>query len=118
MMNYYPERSSLSKVVIMVRGYAEKEGYYVGSGSYRMADELAKNGLVTISVDFLGFGNSEAESTDVLEARFEKVVTVMDLVATVKSLPWVDKNRVGIWAHSNGGQIVLSTVEVLGRKYQ
>jgi len=116
MMNYYPERSSLSKVVIMVRGYAEKEGYYVGSGSYRMADELAKKGFVTISVDFLGFGNSEGESTDVLEARFEKVVTVMDLIATVKSLPWVDKNRVGIWAHSNGGQIVLSVAEVLGER--
>jgi len=114
MMNYYPERSSLSKVIIMVRGYAEKEGYYVGSGSYRMADELAKSGLVTISVDFLGFGNSEAESTDVLEARFEKVVTVMDLIATVKSLPWVDKSSLGIWAHSNGGQIVLSVAEILG----
>ncbi len=116
MMNYYPERSSLSKVVIMVRGYAEKEGYYVGSGSYRMADELAKNGLVTISVDFLGFGNSEAESSDVLEARFEKVVSLMDLIATIKSLPWVDKNRLGIWAHSNGGQIVLSAGEVLGEE--
>jgi dienelactone hydrolase len=116
MMNYYPERSSLSKVIIMVRGYAEKEGYYVGSGSYRMADELAKNGFVTISVDFLGFGNSEAESTEVLEARFEKVVTVMDLIATVKSLPWVDKDSIGIWAHSNGGQIVLSVGEVLGER--
>lgn len=114
MMNYYPERSSLSKVIIMVRGYAEKEGYYVGSGSWRMADELAKHGFTTISVDFLGFGNSETESTDVLEARFEKVVSVMDLIATVKSLVWVDKDKVGIWAHSNGGQIVLSVAEVLG----
>jgi dienelactone hydrolase len=29
----------------------------------------------------------------------------------------VDKNRIGIWAHSNGGQIALSVLEVTGRRY-
>lgn len=117
MMNYYPEKSSLSKVIIMIRGYAEKEGYYSGSGSWRVADELAESGYTTISLDFLGYGDSDQESTDVLEARFEKVVTLLDLMETVKNLPWVDKGKIGIWAHSNGGQIVLSTLEASGANY-
>jgi alpha-beta hydrolase superfamily lysophospholipase len=117
MINYMPERSSLSPVIIMVRGYAEKAGYYPGSGSWRMADELAKKGYVTISLDFLGYANSEGESTDMLEARFHKVVEVLDLLESVKRIPWVDKNRIGFWAHSNGGQIVMSVLEVTGERY-
>jgi dipeptidyl aminopeptidase/acylaminoacyl peptidase len=30
----------------------------------------------------------------------------------VKNLPWVDKSKIGIWAHSNGGQIALSVLEI------
>ncbi|OGL54278.1 hypothetical protein A3K55_02450 [Candidatus Shapirobacteria bacterium RBG_13_44_7] len=79
-----------------------------------MADELAKEGYATISLDFLGYGGSEGESTDMLEARFEKAVSLVDLVETIKQIPWVDKKRIGIWAHSNGGQIVLSALEITG----
>jgi uncharacterized protein len=117
MMNYYPEKSSLSPVIIMIRGYAEKAGYYPGSGSWAVADKLAEAGYTTISLDFLGFADSDPESTDILEARFEKVESVMDLIESIKLLPWVDKNRIGIWAHSNGGQITLSVLEVTGGKY-
>jgi alpha-beta hydrolase superfamily lysophospholipase len=117
MINYYPEKSSLSKVIIMIRGYAEKAGYYSGFGSWRVADELAKAGYATISLDFLGYGGSDMESTDMMEARFEKVVNVLDLIGAVENLPWVDKTKIGIWAHSNGGQIALSVLEVTGKNY-
>ena len=117
MINYQPWKSSKSPVVIMVRGYAEKEGYYVGSGTWRVADQLAKAGFMTISLDFLGFGESDGESTDNLEARFEKVVSLLDLMAIVEDLPFVDKDNIYLWAHSNGGQIVLSVLEVTGGNY-
>ena len=42
---------------------------------------------------------------------------VIDLIENVKQLPWVDKNKIGIWAHSNGGQIALSVLEITGQKY-
>lgn len=116
MINYWGD-SKKRPVIIMIRGYAEKDGYYPGSGTWRVADELAKEGYMTISLDFLGYGNSEAESADVLEARFHKVIEVIDLIESVKQLPGVDKDRVGIWAHSNGGQIALSVLEVTGGKY-
>ena len=122
MMNYHPEKSSLSPVVIMIRGFAESEGYFIGSGSWKVANELARQsadklGYATISLDFLGYGNSDKESSDVLEARFQKVTQVIDLIETVKKIPWVDKQRIAIWAHSNGGQIALSVLEVTKENY-
>jgi alpha-beta hydrolase superfamily lysophospholipase len=82
-----------------------------------MADELARNGFVTVSLDFLGFGLSDQESTDILEARFEKPVSVLDLIESVKSLDFVDPEKIGIWAHSNGGQIAISVLEITQKNY-
>jgi len=103
-------------VVMMVRGYAEKEGYYPGFGSFRVADELAKEGYLTVSTDFLGYGESDEESEDMLEARFAKAVAVLDLLESVKNLDYIDEERVVIWGHSNGGQIVISVLEISGEK--
>jgi dipeptidyl aminopeptidase/acylaminoacyl peptidase len=107
-------KSNKMPALIMIRGFADNEGYYTGSGSWKAADYFAQQGFVTVSLDFLGFGGSDYESRDILEARFEKVMSVMDLVESVKNLDFVDPNRIGIWAHSNGGQIALSVLEVTG----
>lgn len=103
--------------IVMVRGFAETAGYYSGSGSWRIADRLASKGYATVSLDFLGFADSDMPSEDILEARFEKVPELMDLLATVKSLNFVDSSKIGIWAHSNGGQITLSALETMGGYY-
>lgn len=103
--------------IVMVRGYADKEGYYVGSGSWKMADYLAEKGYVTVSLDFLGFAQSDAEAKDALEARFEKAITLMDFIEAVKNVDFIDSSKIGIWAHSNGGQITLSVLEAMGGKY-
>lgn len=110
-------KSNKMPAIIMIRGFAEAENYFIGSGSWKMADELARNGFVTVSLDFLGFGKSESESTDILEARFEKPVSVLDLIESVKSLDFVDSGKIGIWAHSNGGQIAISVLEITGKNY-
>ena len=110
-------KSNKMPVIIMIRGFAESQSYFIGSGSWKMADELARNGFVTVSLDFLGFGKSESESTNILEARFEKPVSVLDLIESVKSLDFVDSGKIGIWAHSNGGQIAISVLEITGKNY-
>jgi len=110
-------QEKLCPTIIMIRGYADAEGYFIGSGSWKAADELARNGFITVSLDFLGFGLSDYESKDILEARFEKVMSVLDLIESVKEMEGVDKNRIGIWAHSNGGQIAISVLEITGGNY-
>lgn len=106
-----------SPAIIMIRGFADNYGYYIGSGSWRAADELARNGYVTVSLDFLGFGLSDNESKDILEARFEKPISVLELIEAVKDMDIVDPSKIGIWAHSNGGQIAISVLEISGKNY-
>lgn len=100
--------------VLMVRGYAERQGYYSGSGTDKVAEKLVEKGILTLAPDFLGYGESEAESEDMLEARFAKAETVLALLYSLKSLEMVDLDRVGLWGHSNGGQIILSVLEISG----
>lgn len=102
MMNYIDDGQKYG-AIIMIRGFADNGGYYIGSGSWKPADQFAQAGYVTVSLDFLGFGDSENESSDILEARFEKVETVLDLIESVKKLDFVNPSKIGIWAHSNGG---------------
>ena len=110
-------KNKKSPAIIMIRGFADSEGYFIGSGSWKAADELARNGFVTVSLDFLGFGLSDGESKDILEARFEKPVGVLDLIESVKKLDFVDPDKIGIWAHSNGGQIAISVLEITSGNY-
>jgi len=116
MMNYFDDGQK-RPLIIMIRGYAEQKGYYSGFGSWKVADELAKNGWSTVSLDFLGFGGSDDESQDIMESRFEKVPSVLDLIAVVNSWEWVDRDKIGIWAHSSGGQIAMSVLEVSALNY-
>jgi dienelactone hydrolase len=124
-------------IIVMLRGYVEKEEYTTGVGTKNAAAALAKNGYITISPDFLGYGGSGPESDDVLTARFSKPVTVLQLLVNLQN-PKLRKetvdlsstenldlvtarvfasDRIGIWAHSNGGQIALSLLEITGKSY-
>ncbi len=124
-------------IIVMLRGYVEKEEYQTGIGTKNAAAALAKNGFITVAPDFLGYGGSDPESEDVLLARFSKPVTVLQLLANLqnpklrKENPDLSTNetidivtsrtfasdRIGIWGHSNGGQIALSVLEITGQSY-
>lgn len=102
-------------VIVMIRGYADVEGYTPGLGTRKPAEYFCQNGFITLAPDFLGFGSSDQASSDILEARFEKPITVMNLLASINNptshLP-VNPDQVYLWGHSNGGQIVLSVLEI------
>ena len=127
-----PKKSGKLPVIIMIRGYADDQIYFTGLGTRKAAGVFAENGFITLAPDFLGFGGSDTLSADIsspretnlfisspretnlfiLEARFERPVTVLNLLASIKSLPNADTNKVLMWAHSNGGQIALSVLEI------
>ncbi|NCO12408.1 MAG: hypothetical protein COZ34_02885 [Candidatus Pacebacteria bacterium CG_4_10_14_3_um_filter_34_15] len=117
--------------IIMIRGYVPKEIYKTGMGTQSAAGVLANNGYITIAPDFFGFGESDPEPTDTWQARFEKPIIIIELlkslelngvptaVVETKEAPTnlISSNLkiddLGIWAHSNGGQIALTTLQVL-----
>jgi cephalosporin-C deacetylase-like acetyl esterase len=122
------ETSTKQPTIIMLRGYAPIENYYSGLGTKNVASVFAENDYITLAPDFLGFGESDAEPSDTWEARFIKTVNVIDLIKTIQSFPEIDlgqlenfpiqkiildPNKIGVWGHSNGGQIAISVLEVM-----
>lgn len=110
-------------VIILLRGYVPAETYTTGIGTKPAATAFVQQGYVTIAPDFLGYGESDPETEDGWEARLQKPLQVIELLATLKQRPQVQLNekqnvllnteRLGLWAHSNGGQIALTTLEIL-----
>ncbi len=122
-----PRKTGTYPVVVMLRGFVEREKYSPGIGTNRGAEFFSHNGLITLSPDFLGYGESDLDSLDSIEARFETYTTVLNLFASLDSLNTsisasysgvlADLNKIGLWAHSNGGHVALSTLAISGKKY-
>ncbi len=117
------------KVVIMLRGWVPKEKFESGVGAQPAASVFAKNGYITLAPDFFGYGESDPPPENSWEARFIKPINVIELIKTIQEsgVPTrVDNkdpsssiqypvSKIAIWAHSNGGQIALTTLEVLSK---
>lgn len=103
--------------IIMLRGYVDKDQYETGVGTKNAAAVFARSGFLTVAPDFLGYGSSDPESTDEMEARLVRPAAVLQLLSSLASFPYVDPNHIALWAHSNGGQIALSVLEITGKPY-
>lgn len=116
---------SPSPVIVMLRGYHPLPSYTTGGGTRNGAAALARAGFITIAPDFLGYGDSDPEFEDSWEARLAKPAQILQLLETLTQvgLPLqntlnqtvsvsVEDDQVGMWAHSNGGQIALSVLQI------
>ncbi len=106
-------------IIILLRGWVPEEGYVSGSGSKNVAAALAQAGFVTIAPDFFGYANSDPEPEDEWVGRFQKPLVVMEILTALRNrglvLPdgfVINPKNIGIWGHSNGGQIALSTLAI------
>ncbi|MDH5533288.1 MAG: hypothetical protein OEX81_02580 [Candidatus Pacebacteria bacterium] len=132
---------SSDKIIILLRGYVPLESYQTGVGTKSAAGIFAQNGYITLAPDFLGYGISDPESENSWETRFIKSVNTIELINNIKKSDFnyqycqfnnleIEENDLtpksscqkdnlknyllGIWAHSNGGQVALTTLEALG----
>jgi dipeptidyl aminopeptidase/acylaminoacyl peptidase len=112
-----PSAEGKFPVVAMFRGYVDQKTYVTRQGTQRVGEVLAENGFVTIAPDFLGYGNSDIEASDIFEARFQTYVTSAVLIKSINSLPVWDQKNIFVWGHSNGGQIALTLLEITGVDY-
>lgn len=120
-------RYSEPSVIIMARGYVPVESYFPGSGTKNAAAYYAERGFVTLAPDFLGYGSSDPEPENTWESRFLKPVHLVELIITAQQsgfptstkatadgdIPLLKATKLGLWGHSNGGQVVLTALEVL-----
>lgn len=123
-----PKESGTYPVLVMFRGYVDKEIYTSGEGTRRTAEEFARNGFITLSPDFLGYGQSDNPSALSLEERFQTYTTALSLLdslptlnGALESVPdaliTADISRTGLWGHSNGGHIALSILAITKKEY-
>lgn len=124
-----PKGKDKAPIILMLRGYAPINSYITGVGTSHAGEVLAENGYITIAPDFLGYGESDMPENDIWWERFNKPVQVLNLLETIKAwninnnnteniinIKPID-NQIGIWAHSNGGQITLSILEITKESY-
>ncbi|OGD09559.1 hypothetical protein A2397_04025 [Candidatus Amesbacteria bacterium RIFOXYB1_FULL_44_23] len=113
---HIPNSCDKCPTIVQFRGYADPTIYQSGYGTWRSAQEFAKAGFISLAPDFLGYGESASPSADVFEARFETYTTALNLLVGVEK--WEKSNgKVGIWGHSNGGQIALTILEISQKEY-
>jgi dipeptidyl aminopeptidase/acylaminoacyl peptidase len=114
-----PHGSGPFPLVVMFRGYVDQKLYTTGTGTQHAGEVFANNGYITIAPDFLGYGNSDSESGNIFESRFQTYVTAVTLLKSVNQPSFAkatkgDGRNIFIWGHSNGGQVALTTLEILG----
>lgn len=109
-----PETPKSTKIpaIVQLRGYVDPSIYEPGVGTKRSGEVYAANGFITIAPDFLGYGGSDNPSTDIFAERFETYTTVLNLLASLKTLPIIDTGHIFLWGHSNGGHIGLTTLTI------
>ena len=123
-----PKKPGVYPVIIMLRGFVPSEIFSSGIGTQPSAEQLVKNGYITLSPDFLGFGESDPFAPDSFENRFQTYTTTLSLFASIKTLNeglaasysgtiLADSEKIGLWGHSNGGHIALSALAISGATY-
>lgn len=108
-----PKKEGTFPLIVMFRGYADKSIYQTGVGTRNAGYYFAKNGFITLAPDFLGYADSDIESSNIYEARFQTYTTALATLASIDQIKEWDRKNIFIWAHSNGGQIALTTLSIV-----
>ncbi len=77
--------------------------------------ELARRGYVVAAIDMYGHGNSDPLPRGDEKAQGTGMYDAVEMLAT---LPYVDKNNIGVTGHSNGARAANFSVMLDNAKYQ
>lgn len=91
-------------VAILNHGYYDEAAYVPGNGTKNAADFLARNGYLTLASDYRNHAGS-ASGENFFRTGY--VIDVLNLIASVKTLPQAQADSIVVWGHSLGGGIAL-----------
>lgn len=97
-----PQGKGPFPVIIMNHGYMNRSEYTSGDGTDRASIYFVERGYITIASDFRTWGGSDIDASFFHTGL---VADVMNLLASIDSLPQADITRIGMWGHSMGGGI-------------
>lgn len=98
-------------VIIFNHGYIPPEEYRTTERYVAYFDSFAREGYIVFKPDYRGHGDSEGEP---LGAYFSPAYTadVLNAFYSVRKLPEVNPDKMGMWGHSLGGHITLRSMVI------
>ena len=93
-------------VIIFNHGYIPPGVYRTTERYEPHIDTFARHGYIVMRPDYRGHGESDGRATGGYGSP-DYTVDVLNALASIKSYPPADPDRIGMWGHSMGGQITL-----------
>lgn len=96
--------------LVLNHGYIEPSVYVTGQGLSREQDRLAREGFVVLHTDYRGHAASDPAGDLERETRLGYTRDALHAAASLKRLPAVDPDRVGMLGRSMGGGVTLNAL--------
>ncbi|MBU1088292.1 alpha/beta fold hydrolase, partial [Patescibacteria group bacterium] len=98
-------------IIVFLHGYISPSVYKTTERYVAYQDGLARNGFITYKIDLRGHGNSEGRSAG---SHFSEayVIDTLNAISSLKKYSEADAKNIGVWGHSNGGEIGLRAMAV------
>lgn len=99
-------------VLILNHGYIDPDVYVTGQGLAREQDWLARRGYVVLHTDYRDHAGSDDDPSAEYRLRLPYAQDVLNAVRAVKrsDLPYLDRERVGLFGRSMGGNVTLNAL--------
>lgn len=97
--------------IVFNHGYIPPDVYRTTERYIHYVDEIAKAGYVVFRIDYRGHDNSEGEATGAYGSPGYQI-DVMNAIASIKQLPEVNPEKIGMWGHSMGGYLTLRAMVI------
>jgi uncharacterized protein len=97
--------------IVFNHGYIPPNVYRTTERYLAYVDELAKAGYVVFRIDYRGHDQSEGEPTGAYGNPGYQI-DVLNAAASIKQLPEVNPERIGMWGHSMGGYLTLRSMVI------
>lgn len=104
-----PDGKGPFPVLVLNHGYIDRDIYNPGQGMARENDYLARQGYVTLHIDYRSHASSTDDPNVDYELRLPYTVDTINAVQAVKasSLDFLDGDRVGWLGRSMGGEVTM-----------
>ncbi|MDP1714862.1 MAG: alpha/beta fold hydrolase [Anaerolineales bacterium] len=97
--------------IVFNHGYIPPNVYKTTERYIAYVDEIAKAGYVVFRIDYRGHDASEGEATGAYGSPGYQI-DVLNAVASIKQLPEVNPEKIGMWGHSMGGYLTLRAMVI------
>lgn len=97
--------------IILLHGYVDRALFFSGADTWQAAEFFASQGYLVISPDLRSWGESD-EGLSLFHTGL--TADVINLIASLHTLPEADTDHIGLWGHSMGGGITTKVLAVAG----